>query len=244
MMLRELEIRIGSESSRVFLQRGFFGGVSPTAHFHNHNYTEIHLLSGGGAVFWVEGKTLTVPSGGLLAIPSRCFHACLSAEDGAGHTAFQIEETLAEAVVRTLPAGLVAAFLEEIEAFSCREDYTRIEAYLGLIASFLHTAPPTAPRRIADNAFLIHEFFSLHYKEDVRLSDLAHALHLSERQSERLVLAHTGRTFRGELTHTRLTVAEQLMKHSGLSLTEIACAVGYETYGCFWKARRKYRGEK
>ena len=93
---------------------------------------------------------------------------------------------------------------------------------------------------MTDYGFLIHEFFSLHYSEDLHLCDLAQFLHLSERQTERLVIEHTGNTFRNELTAIRMTIAKKLLTSSQMSLTEISQYVGYKSYAGFWKALNKY----
>ena len=82
-------------------------------------------------------------------------------------------------------------------------------------------------------------FFSNRYSEDVRLSDLAEAIHLSERQTERLVIEHTGRGFRDELTETRVKIARQRLADKNMTLGEIAGYVGYRSYAGFWKAMKK-----
>lgn len=140
----------------------------------------------------------------------------------------------------SLPDGVVADFLKEIQNLSDSKNYTKIAAYLSFIGAFLETSSSVFPQKIMDYGFLIHEFFSIHYRENVHLGDLARELCLSERQTERLVRAHTGHTFRQELALTRLGIADRLMRMSPMSLTEIAEYVGYESYAGFWKAMKKY----
>jgi AraC-like DNA-binding protein len=91
---------------------------------------------------------------------------------------------------------------------------------------------------ITDYAFLIYEFFSTNYSGDVKLADLADILHLSERQTERLVIEHTGKTFKEEITSMRMEMAQKLIS-AGMPLTEIAQYVGYKSYAGFYKAMKK-----
>ena len=75
----------------------------------------------------------------------------------------------------------------------------------------------------------------MHYA-DATLSDLAKALCLSEKQTERVVLKHTGKNFRRNITKKRIEVAKALLEKNELSKKEIAEYVGYNSYGGFFKA--------
>lgn len=243
-MIYELEIPIGQERRKAFLQDGFFEQTVSVGHFHSHRYAEVHLIAGGRACFEVGDRTWEPEGGSVLLVPRGVLHRCLHQEEGARHTAFQIDCEGSEVCLRHLPRGMAEAFLEEIDHLAGREDYASVGAYMAWICARLATVAPYRVRSVTDYGFLIHEFFSLHYKESIRLGDLARELHLSERQTERLVLSHTKNTFRGELARVRLTIAEELTKHSPLSMTEIARAVGYESYAGFWKARKQTRSKK
>ena len=243
-MICTLEVYIGKERHSVFLQQGFYASSMPTTHFHNHNYTEIHLVSGGTACFQVGERIFEVNEGDMLVIPRNLFHYCFFKEEQTTHIAFQIDCEGEACAVCSLPDGVVADFLKEIQNLSDSKNYTKIAAYLSFIGAFLETSSSVFPQKIMDYGFLIHEFFSIHYRENVHLGDLARELCLSERQTERLVLEYTGKTFRKALAHTRLSIACQLIKLSDLPLAEIARYVGYESYAGFWKAMQKYRDEK
>ena len=240
-MVYELEIQIGAVKGKAFLQRGFYADAAPTAHFHSHKYTEIHLVSGGAARFQVGDRLCEVTDGEMLVIPSEEFHCCLFAEDSARHTAFQLDRTARDVATYSLPQEIASDFLLEIGRAQASERYDRIVAYIALFCSYFDASQSLRVQSISDYGFLIHEFFSIHYKENIFLRDLARELYLSERQTERLVLSHTGHTFRQELALTRLGIADRLMRMSAMSLTEIAEYVGYESYAGFWKAMKKYR---
>jgi len=243
-MIYELEIRIGESTHKAFLQDGFFKQTVSVGHFHSHRYAEVHLIAGGRACFEVGDRTWELEGGSVLLVPRGVLHRCLHQEEGARHTAFQIDCEGSEVCLRHLPRGMAEAFLEEIDHLAGREDYASVGAYMAWICARLAMVAPYRVRSVTDYGFLIHEFFSLHYKESIRLGDLARELHLSERQTERLVRLHTGNTFRGELARVRLSIAKTVMETSSLSLGEIARDVGYESYAGFWKAMRRYRKEK
>ena len=237
----ELTVRIGSRGRKVFLQNGFYSSSCPTQYVHKHNYPEVHLVSGGRAEFSVDDKRYTVNDGEILVIPGGIYHGCIFMNDGAKHTAFQIDQELSETGIYSVGGGVAFEFIAEIEKCGKNGDHSRISAFISLICSYFTV--PVAAKKITDSGFLISEFFSNSYGVDARLEALAEILHLSPRQTERLVEEHTGRSFREELTATRMSVADRLIKISDMPLCEVAQYVGYRSYAGFWKAYQKYKNE-
>ena len=94
---------------------------------------------------------------------------------------------------------------------------------------------------VKDYTLQIREFFSLNYHRNIRLSDLAAELFLSTMQTQRVVKKYTGRTFGENLLQQRMTVAENLMQTTDMSMAEIAEYVGYNSYCGFWKAYKKFQ---
>lgn len=236
----ELHISAGNLQYKVFLQSGFFEHTFLTPFIHKHNYAEIHLFSGGSGIFRVEDQLLTLSDGDMLVIPGNSFHCCQHKEKAAMHAAFQLDCKISEAVQYTLPAGLCASFLAEIKSCLISTDYTGVAGYISLLCRYLSGDMRLGVQPVTDYGFLIHEFFANHYSADVQLKDLAAELHLSQRQAERLVIEHTGRTFREELAHTRVEMACFLLRSSTISRTEAAQYVGYHSYAGFWKAMKKF----
>lgn len=237
-MYQELKFQVLGKETVSFLQNGFYQNLS-TETLHNHNYTEIHLILNGNAVFEIDRTVYRVKSGDMLSIPPKARHSCIEQEATVKHTAFQIDHGTDKAEIYPIGEHIQNGFFDELRR--CREtgDYTKLAIFMELISSYLLSSSGPAPRAVTDYGFLIHEFFSLNYNRDVRLNDLAKALHVSERQAERLVLQHTGKSFRQAITHTRITIARQLIESSELSLNEIAEYVGYRSYAGFWKAIKK-----
>ena len=78
----------------------------------------------------------------------------------------------------------------------------------------------------------------------IRIEDLAKELHLSTRQTERLVFANTGNTFGNELTLTRIAIAKHLIKTTDMKLSDVAEYVGYKSYAGFYKALNRDKNKQ
>ena len=236
----ELPVHVGNHDYTAFLQDGFYAFHTRVSPLHNHNYAEIHVVSNASARFIIGDSVYSAQDGNVILIPHGIFHRLDSSDANTLHTAFQIDYPAETFSACTLDKHTILAFFHEIERCSPSQDYTVISAYISLLCSYfpLHMALNAQP--IVDSGFLIHEFISQHYREDLQLSDLANALHLSLRQTERLVVAQTGNTFREELTAVRINIAKHLIKTTDMSLGEIARYVGYRSYAGFWKAIKKH----
>ena len=84
------------------------------------------------------------------------------------------------------------------------------------------------------------------------LKEVSEQLHLSEKQTERLVKKFFGRSFREEVLHMKMKKAAELLEKTDLSVNEIASATGYSVtrsfyasfYKTFGKTPSEYRKEK
>lgn len=238
-MYNELSVMIGSKKHRVYLQNGFYI-TSPSGNLHNHKYTEIHMISGGNALFSVGNERYAASSGDVIVVPPGAYHCCSAEDDNVRHSAFQINHNTDKPALYSIDPGIMSSFFKEIVRAGESGDHTVVSAYITLIFSHFDNAPREIPHTAIDYGFFIHEFFTLNYNRDVRLADLAAQLFLSERQAERLVIEHTGKTFREKLTEVRMDMARLLLSTSDMSLSEVAAYVGYRSYAGFWKAMKKY----
>lgn len=239
-MYHELVIKAGSHAYKAFLQDGFYlPSVPSTNRFHKHNYAEIHVITGGNAVFHIGDHVHTTDNANVMLIPRGVFHCCTGQDHNTIHTAFQIDYPVSEFLSCQISTDTVRDFFTEIEQCGTTGNFSKIAAYIALFCSYLCRDETLPVHPVRDYGFLINEFFSKYYSNDLHLSDLANALHLSERQTERLVIVHTGNTFKEELTTIRMTVAKELLRSSDMSLGEISQYVGYHSYAGFWKAMKR-----
>lgn len=239
-MYNELIIKTNSQAYKIFLQDGVYSSTAPTHRLHKHNYAEVHVIANGDAVFSVGENVYSLKSGNLMIVPGGIFHCCDSKDENTLHAAFQIDYKSTETSVHIMGEDTILSFMRETEKSRFSQDYSKVAVHIALFCDCFCHNEKLLSHPITDYGFLIHEFFSLHYSEDLHLSDLAKFLHLSERQTERLVIKHTGNTFRNELTAIRMSVAKKLLASSQMSLNEISQYVGYKSYVGFWKAMNKH----
>ena len=199
---------------------------------------------GEEAILSVENKDIVAKDGDIILIPGRIPHYVTKIGDTTLHTAFQIACEVSEVMIRSVSNALVSEFFSEISRSEKELNYSAISAYIALFISKFPLELSLEATKINDYGFLIHEFFSQKYGDDVKLSDLADVLRLSTRQTERLVMEYTGHGFGKELTATRMAIAAHLMNNTSFPLGKIAEYVGYHSYAGFWKAFKKTQNEK
>lgn len=232
--MTELIFSICGKCYRALLQDGFLSPTT-TARLHKHNYAEIHIVSGDMTVE-VGGELITLKANDALAIPEGSYHRILPA-DGTRRISFQTDAPLDSLRSVNLTGGVASMLIDEAASAQSSGNFSLTAAYIAVAVSAL-SGMQYPGENLPDYSLMIREFFSRRYGEDVRLSHLAEELHLSERQTERLVLLYTGKCFRDELTATRMAVADQLISEGRMPLGEIASYVGYRSYAGFFKARK------
>lgn len=235
----EIKLFIENRPCSVFLQDGFYES-SRTQNIHKHNYAEIHIVSGGSIKFTVAKRTYTVGDGELLVIPRGVFHSWLEEEPNTMHSALQADIQSTDVKIVKADQYAVRGLFNEIKKCIKTNDHTVIAAYIPLICSYISNSRYEKISEVSDEGMLIEVFFSTCYNKDVHLCDLASLLHLSERQTERKIIEHTGNTFKEELASTRISIAKYLIASTDMSLGEISQYVGYRSYAGFWKAMQKY----
>ncbi len=239
-MYIELPINNGTQTHRAFLLDSFFNPANFSSALHKHAHAECHAIV-GKAVYRLGTRTYTLTSGDVLLIPKDEMHCCTHITTGTLRISFQIDLSADTACVKNIGEMLVKNLLDEIQKCKKTEQYAKIVGYISLICNTFEIDPPLLPTPITDYGFLIREFFSSNYSKNVSLSNLATILNLSERQTERQVIAHTGNSFRKELIESRMSMAKHLQETTDMTLTAIAEYVGYSSYAGFWKAFRQYQ---
>lgn len=239
-MYNELNFSVANEKHRAFFMNGFLSSSNETAtNLHKHNFSEIHFITGAGASFIIGEDRTHLESGHIMIIPQGEFHCCFQKEKGTLHNAFQVDFDVKEVRKANIGSEVISNLFSEIENLRMTGDYTKVSSYISLFCSYLCPDGRCIASPVSDYGFIIQEFISTCYNKKIRLSDLANVLHLSERQTERLVKEHTGSTFKEEVLKIRINVANQLISSSGMTLAEVAEYVGYESYAGFWKAMER-----
>ena len=238
----EITFPVGNTMQSAFMQYGFYNQSVNRQVVHTHSYTEIHAFI-GKVTFYIDDVANTLDGANILLIPKQTYHTYVQ-DESAVHAAFQVQFN-SEFKVKEVPESILREFFKGIAESRDTGDYAKVIPYMSFFCSyFFKSDEPIIARNVTDYAFLINEFFSLKCIYDVKLSDLAGDLCVSEKQAHRLVIKHTGKNFSEELTSRRMIAADHLIKGGRLSLTEVAETVGYQTYSGFWKAYKKFKENK
>ena len=236
----QVTLRMGERKVNIFLQAGFYNCAEVKSPLHKHWYPEIHWILQGSAVYTIGQKRVVLEEGTIVVIPAQMYHECSACEEGTQRMAFQADIDAGEYISHALPSRqLIPLFYDEK---SVRKNELRYDvlALLTMLCAIFDKGGKTKVQSIQDAAFIIEEFFLKRYNSHVTVADLADELQLSEKQTQRLVQKHTGRTFSKELCHRRMQIAHKLLQSGQYSLTEVAEYVGFHSYSGFWKAYRAY----
>lgn len=238
-----ITVKVGESRKKAYLQNGFYNQSLVFSPLHSHNYPEIHVVLSGSECILAGGKEYDLKAGDMLMIPPKMFHWIMSASEDVGRIAFQIEHFSEKTALKRFPPQALSELPAEIGLARKNNDYRVVSAYLSLICAKFMDSEKETTTPISDYAFLIYEFFSNRYNEEVGLCDLARELHLSEKQTQRLVKKHMGKTFGNIITERRMAMAKELFENSDFSKREVCEKVGYQSYGGFRKAYKKYESE-
>lgn len=99
---------------------------------------------------------------------------------------------------------------------------------------------PDANTELFSRRLLIRTFIQRHHTSNIGLSDLAIWLQLSEGRAGHVVKEACGSTFTELLTEARLSTAAALLRHSNLSVLEVARRSGYEDISHFHRCFRRH----
>ena len=88
---------------------------------------------------------------------------------------------------------------------------------------------------------VVEDAFFYRYRT-LTLEELAGILHLSVRQTQRLLRRSFGKTFSQKLNEARIAAAAQLLQDTGLSVTEIGERTGFSSIEHFSSSFRRFTG--
>ena len=89
---------------------------------------------------------------------------------------------------------------------------------------------------------LIDDYISLNYAEDGLIDKISEVLHMSRRNTSRVIDDLFGMSLSELIIRQRMNCALGFIKESKMQLSEIADKVGYNSYSAFYKAFIKYYG--
>ncbi|MBR0396893.1 MAG: AraC family transcriptional regulator [Eubacterium sp.] len=100
----------------------------------------------------------------------------------------------------------------------------------------------TAPFMTREGLIPVLEDAFLYRYKDLNITDLSELLHLSVRQTQRLLQERFGKTFSQKRTEARMAAASQLLKDTQLTVTAISEQIGFSNIEHFSAAFRRETG--
>lgn len=120
-----------------------------------------------------------------------------------------------------------ALVLEHLRQLTARLRLWNMEMEAGALP--LPSGPRAAPSTsLALRRTLIHRYIAEHHTKRIRLGDLAERLGLSEYRTSHAVRECCGHTFQELLSEARLRTALGLLRHSELSVVDVALRSGFD----------------
>lgn len=249
------------------LQRGFSEGVAHSRIYHSHSVFEIFFVVSGRVRLFIQEHDVTLLPGDILIIPPNCVHFVF-ADTSSLKRSFRFLFSAAE---ENCAAGSLfsefSSFFSSIKDYyivnapdiyhSYIEPAIRnfhndlpddtVEPLLLLalthIARQNHVNKTDGTKNWSDShsIIIIEEFLNSNYHAPLKLCDIAALLHLSCRQTERVIkkLFHT--TFCGLVTQKRLTIAKYMLKETDIPISKISEMVGFSNQSYFF---RKFRASE
>lgn len=233
-----VELKLGEKDIRVFCDKEFSVVDACFTPLHRHMYGEIHIIVSGEMKYCIEDKDLVLERGEAVFIPAKKFHRFSFDNGNAKFIALQLDLNIDVLKNCTLSKQTFESFLSALDENNGKIE--KIIPYVYWIISELIADIQVSVKKNTDYSYLIYEYFGENYNKDISLSDLAEALHISEKQAQRIVKRETGNTFLKELTFYRMRMAQYLTDTYNMPLNKVAGYVGYASYSGFWKAYSKY----
>ncbi len=248
----------------------FRGGSSTQfALDHSHSFYELFFIVRGElTVVTAEGSETIFP-GEFIIIPPRERHRT-EFEPGAVALCvlnFSFEKTalltpsdlfgkmtraLTSLCMRPISDAALFASLQKCHSHMLLGDRSLVSVAFHEFAILLHRFTdsdkkdflPEAPFFDSDAGRIhkINAFIDVRYAENIRIEEIADALHLSVRQVSRIIQNYYGKTYRELVRYQRMRVAAEALRTTEMTVEEIATLVGYGSFCSFYTAFKKQYG--
>lgn len=250
----------------MLLERGAAHANPPL--MHSHQYYELFFLLSGQRRYFVDHTIYDVAPGNLVIIPRTQLHRTASSSPKVyeryllnfyeSDHSFFVEtmgrdtfDQLMHSGCLEFPAPIVRQLhqtLEQLEReLSSPTPYTRALA-AHLLQEVLLTALCHGTRKIpcsGENISKVQQvarYISLNYAQPFTLQEAAQMAYMEKTYFSKRFKALTGFGFLEYLTQTRLRAAEQLLRESQLSISQIAERCGFCSGNYFGDIFRRFRG--
>ena len=261
MELYEMKIEIADTVSLIFDSNVYTHSETPTIHAHSL-YEFVYVLSDRAVIAFEQGET-ALTKGDLAIVAPGVYHQIKSAGSDLVHISFQVragtEDTKVSALLNNinslyvikLPGKHYFFILKAIAekgnsvAFT---DVLRLKASLTLLFADILEHELNQISVFLENTMSeqdlrrkkILKYINKNYNYNPSIKKLAQTLFLSEKQTQKQVLALTGKRFSYLVQEKRIACAKAFIRENRMTLDAVSKAIGYETYYGFAKAFKRF----
>lgn len=230
---------------------------------HWHEHIEFVYITEGNGCFVIDGERFAVSRGDLIVANPNTLHALLS-DDGIDYHCLLVfpdffdegddpDTVCFQSLVKSDPQigglflELQREYAEDARAAGMMKKALvyRLTAYLVRNYMQADLTPADIKRRTAAISRIrrIEELVAKNYRTKISTRDLAEIFYVSENHFCRLFKKTFGMSFLGYINDYRVGKAELLLSGTGLSITEVATAVGFDSVNYFSRIFKKMRRE-
>lgn len=223
--------------------------------YHQHDGYQFIYMINGQASFMVDDEVFRLTKGDLFYISPNLPHAIVSIDEDPEAIVIQFKDNILPAEIESLPefTFVNTLFKKGIGGLAFRGiPYDTLEAvvhaagiskatsllhildYLGHnIASAEQLSKRTRQEDFSTVSARAHQYLIEHYKDDVRLSEIADFCHQQEAALCRTYKRETGMTLFQHLQFIRIESACTMLRNTSLSIAEVAYSCGFNTPSTF-----------
>ncbi|MBQ4119701.1 MAG: helix-turn-helix domain-containing protein [Clostridia bacterium] len=243
-------------------------GISDSiVHFHKHY--EIFYVYEGEIILQLENQIKTLGVGELLIVSPEYFHKVVSSDKGKSFilnfvinkskekTDFKVYSTLkkvlstdylylANADILYTP---LKAILDNITTDDTSDIWLNLYEFVTNFLRLIKNHYPLSENKSSLNSKIkrdhkLHLLLNNGYHTDLSIESVAKTLHLSTRQTNRIIHKNYNCGFREIIRTLRMNQAAILLTNSDMNITDIAQCVGYSSICGFYTAFSQYYNQK
>lgn len=184
---------------------------------HTHFTNEVFFVTDGTLTVITDSGT-TSHGRSVVIIPPRIKHTTIPDSDGCYCLLFEADGVCFDSVCELALSDETAFYITE---FTKREGEARGHLAALIFEDVLSIAT-AVDLSVTPHISAIDNYINIHLTDKLTLSDVAKAVHLSEKQVSRIVRHHYGMGFCDVITDKRMAKATMMLKDSDMRVSDIA----------------------
>ena len=203
---------------------------------HKHGETEIQIGKSGTRTFIIQNKEYVVGPGDVLVVPPNTLHYAKTDMSDTDVRSFMIEIPTETPVHFHLDDFICNEFFKSIDEYLETGNLFSMIALLPFICIHFIDKPVITATGTKNPKVLINSFMANNFHSDITLNDLAEHLHLSPRQTSRIINKYYGTSFKQLLNELRAQITLNMLASKKSTITKISEDVlDYQSYSSFKK---------